>query len=133
MGNQSSKAYGLTVLCPVRTRAPEIRAAMLDESTLCASQGERRRHQAQWARILGSIVLLVLTSCDGDDSPSSTSDVEAGKVDAGKDVSTTQNCRPDQLIDCVGPGGCQGFQTCYLDGSGYGPCLCYSPTFSAFP
>lgn len=72
---------------------------------------------------MGSIVLLVLTSCDGDDSSSSMSD-----VDAGKDA--TQNCRPDQLIECIGPGGCQGLQVCYVDGSGYSPCGCYGPTFS---
>jgi len=96
---------------------------MLDELMLCPPQREQRRQPAQWVRILGSLVLLFLTSCGGDDASSPPSD-----VDAGKDVSTTQKCTPGQSIACVGPAGCAGGQACKADGSGYEPCNCGGST-----
>ena len=37
-------------------------------------------------------------------------------------------CRPGETQECVGPGACQGGQSCILDGTGYGPCDCGGST-----
>ncbi len=49
----------------------------------------------------------------------------AGTIAAcGSDDSDDSGCVPGESVSCTGPNGCEGYQVCDDDGSGYAPCEC---------
>jgi hypothetical protein len=62
----------------------------------------------------------------GDAGGDDTSGLDAripGALSGAADAAAAA-CIPDQVIDCVGFGGCPSRQTCNAAGSAYGPCVC---------
>src|SRR5215472_2401424 len=59
--------------------------------------------------------LAALAACSG---ASTTMVSEAG---------SPTPCVPGESPACAGPNGCQGYQVCRADGSGYDPCICGTP------
>lgn len=61
----------------------------------------------------------------GSGSGGATVTEDAGGLGAGgATVIAKPLCVPGQSVACVGPGACQGGQTCKADGSGYEACEC---------
>jgi hypothetical protein len=59
---------------------------------------------------------------------------DAGSLGAGGEtVIAKPLCVPGQSVACVGPGACQGGQTCKADGSGYEACECAAMSEDAGP
>lgn len=44
----------------------------------------------------------------------------------GGDQATSRACVPGQSVECHGPNGCEGYQTCRADGASYDECVCGS-------
>jgi hypothetical protein len=56
----------------------------------------------------------------------------AGGAGGGQAGTTSTVCVPGATQVCLGPGACQGAQTCRDDGSGYEPCNCGSAGIGGF-
>lgn len=84
-----------------------------------------RYQQAKW---LGQMVITCGETSAEDPSLTTAAGEPAASSRPAPPLGDGQACVPGVTQACLGPGACRGAQACLVDGQGYGPCDCGSPS-----